>query len=263
MNKFKFLIVSGCVLLTSLSHAKDCEKSPLKNSQQIVLNIADDSETIHSQTYLFEKDGKKFKKINPEGWKSVLGRSGLAQGRGLHPEDKKAIYKKEGDGKAPSGIFELTSSFGHHEKIQNKKFPYQHVDHQSFCIDDVRHADYNHLKHSFDIKAEAKKLKMKKISSENLQEVGPAYEYAVVVNHNNINSKKAEKGAGSCIFLHVWKRNENNKVKPTAGCTAYAQEHMKTLINWLDIKKKPLLVQLTKAEYEKNKTKWCLPQVSL
>jgi D-alanyl-D-alanine dipeptidase len=64
------------------------------------------------------------------------------------------------------------------------------------------------------------------------------YKYGIVVNHNHIDEKGAKKGAGSCIFIHI-------KAIPTAGCTVMREDEMKEIIEWLDVKSHPLLVQGT------------------
>ncbi|MDD3775796.1 MAG: hypothetical protein PHV08_07565, partial [Sulfurovaceae bacterium] len=52
------------------------------------------------------------------------------------------------------------------------------------------------------------------------------------------------KGAGSCIFMHI-------KEIPTTGCTAMSESQMKEIIQWLDPKAKPLLLQAPKSEAKK------------
>lgn len=61
-------------------------------------------------------------------------------------------------------------------------------------------------------------------------------------------------GAGSCIFLHVWKPGQ-----PTAGCTAMAQPDLEALLLWLDPARQPLLVQLTTGNYATLRREWGLP----
>ena len=63
------------------------------------------------------------------------------------------------------------------------------------------------------------------------------YRYGIVVDHNGItDGSKSERGAGSCIFIHI-------KKVPTAGCTAMSEDDIKTILLWLNPKANPLLVQ--------------------
>ena len=80
------------------------------------------------------------------------------------------------------------------------------------------------------------------------------YEWGVFVAHN---SPEAESGKGSCIFLHVWRKNDSG----TAGCTAMDKSRMRELIAWLKPDKQPLLVQMPEniAEWAQVKTEFNLP----
>ena len=63
------------------------------------------------------------------------------------------------------------------------------------------------------------------------------YELGIVVEHN---MHPFQKGRGSAIFLHVWRRAD----QPTAGCTAMSRADMLRLLQWLDPSGKPFLLQL-------------------
>ena len=52
------------------------------------------------------------------------------------------------------------------------------------------------------------------------------YKWGVFVEHN----PAAAPGAGSCIFLHIWK----DSTTPTTGCTAMAEKDLVKLLRWLD-----------------------------
>jgi hypothetical protein len=62
------------------------------------------------------------------------------------------------------------------------------------------------------------------------------YKWGIVVAHN----LPPLPGAGSCIFLHVWK----NSATTTVGCTAMPEKALVTLLRWLDPAKDPLLIQM-------------------
>ncbi|HEX4641347.1 MAG TPA: L,D-transpeptidase family protein, partial [Chthoniobacterales bacterium] len=65
----------------------------------------------------------------------------------------------------------------------------------------------------------------------------------------------AKPGAGSCIFLHIWK----NSRAATAGCTAMPEQDLVNLLGWLDPKDRPVLVQMPQKEYDDFKAKFRLP----
>lgn len=159
-----------------------------------------------------------------------LGRNGLGWGIGLHtiPQDAK-IIKKEGDGKAPAGIFELKQAFGY--APFNINYPYKVYKETDHCVDDVNSKFYNKI-------VDSNKVTIDYKSKEHMKFPKNYYKYGVVVNHNHIDEAGAKKGAGSCIFMHI-------KSVPTAGCTVMSEDQMKEIIKWLDVKNHPLLVQGT------------------
>jgi D-alanyl-D-alanine dipeptidase len=89
-------------------------------------------------------------------------------------------------------------------------------------------------------------------SSEHMLRSDDLYRWGVVVDHN---ADPPRPGAGSCIFLHIWR----GPGQPTVGCTAMPQENLESVLGWLDPAKKPLLVQLPESEYQRLKRKWKLP----
>jgi L,D-peptidoglycan transpeptidase YkuD (ErfK/YbiS/YcfS/YnhG family) len=78
------------------------------------------------------------------------------------------------------------------------------------------------------------------------------YKWGVVVAHNSA----ATPGAGSCIFLHIWK----NSGAATVGCTAMAERDLVELLRWLDPARRPVLIQMPRQEYEASRSRFNLPQ---
>ena len=69
------------------------------------------------------------------------------------------------------------------------------------------------------------------------------------------NLAPAAPGAGSCVFLHIWK----GPGSPTSGCTAMSAGQMESLLGWLDAGDHPVLVQLPESEYQRFQAAWALP----
>jgi L,D-peptidoglycan transpeptidase YkuD (ErfK/YbiS/YcfS/YnhG family) len=164
----------------------------------------------------------------------ILGKGGLAWGRGLarvrgfHDEP----VKKEGDSKAPAGIFRLSTAFGYAPagEVKWSKLPYIALTPQSEAVDDPASHYYNQLVERSRIPVPDWR------SSEKMRRTGNLYRWGIVIDHN-IPPKK---NAGSCIFLHVW----NGPASATNGCTAMAEQNLKTLIAWLDPRENPVIIQL-------------------
>ena len=175
--------------------------------------------------------------LHDSSWQKVgdeiaikLGRNGLGWGIGLHEVPNNAqIIKKEGDGKAPAGIFKLKQAFGY--APLNIDYPYEVYTETDHCVDDIKSRFYNKIVDSTKVNVDYK-------SKEHMKFPKDYYKYGIVVDHNHIDEDGAVKGAGSCIFIHI-------KSVPTAGCTVMNEEQIQTLLYWLDTEAEPLLIQGT------------------
>ncbi len=179
-----------------------------------------------------------------------LGRSGLGWGLGLHPPSANEPQKREGDGRAPAGVFRLTRVFGYagHDSTiaRTARLPYLPVDADTLCIDDPASRHYNRI-------VDRRRLGAPDWSShEDMRRRDGQYAIGVVVAHN---AEPPEPGRGSCIFMHVWRAPG----APTAGCTASSLDDMRALAAWLDASRQPLLVQLPEDEYRRRRAAWGLP----
>lgn len=174
----------------------------------------------------------------------VTGRSGLAWGNGLHDQTlSRGTTKKEGDGKAPAGIFKLTGLFGY--QAISSKMSSLVVDQKTFCVDDVKSAYYSQI-----VKLDT--VKKDWTSAETMRMKSDVYKFGIFVDYN---IDPAIPGNGSCIFMHIWSKS----TAPTAGCTAMTEANILKLIGFLDKSKNPLLVQVPQSEYNKLKTLYKLP----
>jgi D-alanyl-D-alanine dipeptidase len=250
-------VVAACVP-AHVASAKAKRGSPLAGSRQIVLVTTPEWGSVRGTLRRFERKGARAKWTQVgEAFEIVVGRSGLgwgdgvAQSNGAGPskrEDERPS-KREGDGRAPAGVFPLTRAFGFADARGASwlRMPYTALTNGVECVDDTASANYNRV---------VDKTAVKTVdwnSSERMREV-EGYRWGVVVAHN----ARAVPGRGSCIFLHIWAGPE----KGTAGCTAMEQTNLEALLHWLDTKKRPLLVQLPRSEYARLRPLWNLPSVS-
>ena len=217
------ILLTLCLALL-LTHAQDTS-----NTKQLIVVTTKNWSTPNGMMQRYERTDKEWQKVG-KAINIKLGRNGLGWGIGLHttPKDAK-IIKKEGDGKAPAGIFSLKQAFGYQPFVVEYPYEvYKAIDH---CVDDVNSKLYNKIVDSTKVKIDYK-------SKEHMKFPKDYYKYGIVVNHNHIDEKGAVKGAGSCIFIHI-------KKVPTAGCTVMSEGEMKEIIKWLDVESEPLLVQGT------------------
>jgi D-alanyl-D-alanine dipeptidase len=223
---------------------------PLENSRQLVLVIAEDWSATSAtlQRYQRERTDGPWQRTGQSVAVSI-GKTGLAWGLGVHGGPlASGPVKHEGDGKAPAGAFALPFAFGYASKedARSVKLPYVPLSADVFGVDDVKSKHYNQLVWADEIRDKDWD------SAETMRRADGLYEWGVFVNHN---TAPAIAGAGSCIFLHIW-RGPN---QPTAGCTAMGREEMISLLAWLDPRARPVLVQLPREEYRRLAKPWSLP----
>ena len=202
----------------------------LFSSQQLLLVVADDFTTSKASLEFYEDDILLFfTQVN-------IGKNGLGWGLGevqLHQKNFEPS-KKEGDKKAPAGIFKLTEVFGY-SHTSNFKLPYLYADKELICVDDVNSNFYNQIIMS---NGDEK-------SFEYMQRKDHQYKYGITVKHN----AQALKGKGSCIFLHIQKYQGAG----TAGCTSMKENDLNKILIELDKTKNPLLIQIPKSSKEEIK----------
>lgn len=225
----------------------------LASSRQFILVTTAGWKAVDGEMRRYERDAVH-QQWKPVGEKIpvVVGRNGMAWGKGLHgepPRSPKDSYpvKKEGDGCSPAGIFSLSSAFGYasRDRAGEVKLPYVEATATLECVDDPQSAHYNKVLDRVGVRNPDWK------SSERMRRGDDQYRWGVIVDHNS----KGERGCGSCIFLHIW----DAPGKGTAGCAAMEAARMEETLRWLDASKRPVLVQLPQAELERLRGAWGLP----
>ena len=154
--------------------------------------------------------------------------------------------KTEGDARSPAGIFKVRTTFGFSPKTDNKfKFPHLSLTENSVCVDDEKSSYYNQV------------IDKSKInnpdwnSGEQMRQVD-VYKQGAIISYNE---SKPVHGAGSCIFMHIWR----NPTSGTAGCVAMKESNLHEILGWFSIKKSPVIAILTSADYSRFRKKWNLP----
>ncbi len=178
----------------------------------------------------------------------VVGKNGLGWSVDARMKAETEPHKIEGDGKAPAGIFSLTSAFGSAAKPDFVKLPFTKLEEWTECVDDVKSRRYNEIVNRMQVGV------FDWTSSEKMLAVGEQYDLGVFVAHN---SNPPEKGKGSCIFLHIWKTDSTG----TAGCTAMRRENIEKVLGWLDARKNPVLIQMPEKTYQTYQKLWNLPKL--
>lgn len=248
------LIVSTFIFFTA---AQAKEPHAFASSTQMLVVTTDtwDSPQGTLRRYERERPGNPWQPVG-QPITVMVGNAGLGWGTGLlkppapdtHDPMTNDPVKKEGDGKAPAGVFRLSKAFGYAPQQQpGWKMPYISLTPSIECVDDEKSKFYNTLVDTTTISPD-----WGSHENEKMRRSDDLYRWGILVEHN---ANPPAKGDGSCIFMHIWK----GPAQPTVGCTAMPQADMEVLLGWLDPARKPLLVQLPAAQYQKLGHRWNLP----
>jgi D-alanyl-D-alanine dipeptidase len=263
------LLVTLCLLLAcDAAHARPGGASrapsrpakvpaPLARSRQLIVVTTPGWDSVGGTLRRFERAGARGDwRQAGDSFAVVVGRSGLGWGEGVvaapggSSVEKGAgggPVKKEGDGRAPAGVFALGPAFGFDgsDEAGWVRMPYRPLTPATECVDDAASTRYNLI-------VERGKAGAADWNSSDRMRSVEGYRWGLVVLHN---AAPPAAGRGSCIFLHVWQGPERG----TAGCTAMERTHLEALLRWLDPRQRPLLVQLPEDEYARLRAEWRLP----
>ena len=240
-------ILSGCFFISAalaFELPADC--------RQCVVGIAPNWNSSRVEVRVFEKNGGGWT-LTGGPWGGRLGKKGLAWGLGLHPFPDGVTAKREGDLRAPAGVFALGGAYGYAPQIaKNPALPYRQITTRDLWVEDPASPDYNrHVVLDFEpATAWEKKQQMK--------QGDPAHSLKLFIAHNPVPG--AVPGAGSSIFFHIWRADG---AKPSAGCTTLSGQNLRSLIAAIDPAKNPVYVLLPEEEYRRVAREWKLPTIDL
>jgi L,D-peptidoglycan transpeptidase YkuD (ErfK/YbiS/YcfS/YnhG family) len=217
MYKFLSLRAKRSNLLLGVIFLSGCASMPVSLTQlehdQRQAVLVEPAGKHYAHVSLWEKDSNAdWHKLASAP--AVIGRNGLAGIRA----------KKEGDGRTPSGIFDLKRSFGY-EPVLDTGLQYTQVTANDLWVDDAASPLYNQWTKA---PTEAK-------SFEQLKRGDDLYKIAAIIEYN---TDPIVPGDGSAIFMHIWRRYDH----PTAGCVALSERNIRRLMRHLDKTKKPVII---------------------
>jgi D-alanyl-D-alanine dipeptidase len=225
----KYLLLVLALGYSGFSNAQAKDFGKEFQTQQLIVVTAPAWNSTQGTLSFCQLDAQnKWSSIMPQV-SVTLGRKGMAWGNGLQSDQfNTGVLKHEGDGKSPAGIFKLTTLFRFGEMESNMN--HIQTDSTWYCIDDANSAYYNHLVTTETVSRDWN-------SAEDMKRNDVLYKFGVVVAYN---TDPVQSGDGSCIFLHIW-RSSNDA---TVGCTAMTESNLLMLIQALDKKKNPLVLQM-------------------
>ena len=223
-----------------------------RNSTQAVVGVTSGWNSSYVTLRIYQKNNGTWQAVGA-AWKGRLGSKGLAWGYGLHPAPQgQHSTKREGDKRAPAGIFKIGGAYGYDPQI--KKHPtltYRQVTSRDLWVEDKTSPHYNkHLILDHNPRTTWEKKAQ-------MRQGDYAHSLKLYIGHNDvILGGTPISGLGSAIFFHVWRGGGS---KSTAGCTTMDKGKLKALISQIDPNKKPVYILLPQKEYNALRTAWRLP----
>ncbi len=123
--------------------------------------------------------------------------------------------KREGDGATPRGQHGLVGLLYRPDRVARSALPdwALPIGPRDLWSDDPAHEDYNLM-----VRAPYGH------SHERLRRADPLYDIVLITDYN---WPRAERGAGSAIFVHLWRGPR----RPTAGCVAFRRDDLLWIVN--------------------------------
>jgi D-alanyl-D-alanine dipeptidase len=236
MTKLAVALLLTVLVLGPLS----VQGSELPLPHQVIVVISQTWSDPLAKLYRFEQMDDGWKQVNGS-FTVVVGEKGMGWDGGAAGKQASFPEKREGDGKAPAGLFPLVMAMGYDAKAPSgSSFPYRQIEDVTRCVDDPDSPFYNQIIKESDFNTPLAELWK---SSERMKLKDDLYKKLVLVDYNRQNPQP---GAGSCIFIHIWR----SPAKGTSGCTAMAEKDLDELLRWLKNEENPVLVQLPKPVYK-------------
>lgn len=245
-----------CMALLLMLLASACSRDAIKsdaihwsNAQQLVLVTTEGWEATRGTQRRYARSGNEWKQIGA-ATPVVIGRTGSAWGVGLHAAQTGGPVKREGDGRAPAGVFRIGDAFGYADTASTA-LPYRAMQASHYCMDVPASPLYNRIVDAREVGEAAVQGSTEPMRLDIHAKGSQQYKLGFVIEHN----PQAVAGAGSCIFAHLWKTPSTT----TAGCTAMEEPAMRELLAWLRPEAQPVFVLLPQAEYGRVQAAWKLP----
>ncbi len=242
MRTLLTLLLTTCLLSAQVPH----------NCRQAVVGITNGWNSSRATLSVYEKNGHHWQLVG-KPWQARLGRNGTAWGHGIHPRVKStAPVKREGDRRAPAGIFKIGGAYGYARQIaRHPRLYYRTITPRDLWIEDRASPHYN--RHII-LKRPPRATWEKKGQ---MRQNDHAHSLKLYIGHNDaILGGRPVPGLGSAIFFHIWRGGGS---RPTAGCTTMAEPMLKQLIARINPAKNPVYILLPRTEYTRLRRAWRLP----
>lgn len=220
MNLRNFISLIFLILIFNNTFAKNhsaiCQSIANKidnlprTTSELILASPDTNNAYHGTIILCEKHKNNW--VDALNYKIPVnfGKKGLTSAR----------EKTEGDLKTPTGLYNLTETFG--IKPMLVKMDFKLITRDSKYIDDSESRYYNMF---IEGETQAK-------SYETM--LNPNYKKGIVIAYNK---NPVIKNKGSAIFMHIW----DSPSSPTKGCIAMHEKDLTKILKWLNKNANPMI----------------------
>ncbi|HQY82897.1 hypothetical protein [Thermomonas sp.] len=248
-------LLLSLVLATACAHRQPAgaEAARWAGAGQLVLVTTADWDATTGTLRYYQREGTRWRQVGGP-FDITVGRTGTAWGIGLHAARNDGPVKREGDGKAPAGVFAIGTAFGYAPSATTG-LAYKGMGSNDWCIDVPESSYYNRIIDRSLVKAPHLDKSSEPMRRDIHADGDQRYREGFVIEHN---AEGAVANGGSCIFAHLWKAPG----EATAGCTAMAPGSMAPLLAWLDARRQPVFVELPLAQYAQLRTAWNLPAIA-
>jgi L,D-peptidoglycan transpeptidase YkuD (ErfK/YbiS/YcfS/YnhG family) len=204
--------VAAMAMLSGLPASAQTCPGPLTGARRLVLVTAETMNTKVATMRLFERATP----VAP--WRAVgrpepamIGRAGMAWSHFFRQLARpREPIKVDGDQRAPAGIYSIGRSFG---TVASSRANHLQVTPDTVCVDDPGSPAYNTI---------ASRARLgPKVRAENMSRTLPMYRRGLLVDYPT----DADRRAGSCIFIHVWRSSSTG----TGGCVALPEPRVEAL----------------------------------
>ena len=239
------LLFSLCALLLPLAAQAGAGLDP--GVRQLIVTVAPGWNAPSGKLLALERtpEGTWTPKLGPIP--VLLGKNGLAWGRGALGTGEAGLRKQERDARAPAGVFRIGTIYTYDAALpKGADYPFHTVTAADAWVDDPALPQYNRFV-SVDSRNPPPWFEKEKMRHNDF-----AYRWLVEIRHN---ADPPVAGAGSAIFFHI----RRGETRPTWGCTSMAEKDLVSLIRWLRADEQPCYALLPWQEYLRKWKAWELP----
>jgi len=255
MSRLRHAFAALLLPLAACASTAGPRTHPWGDARQLVVVTTADWNASSGTLHAFERDEAGRWRETTAGLTVNVGRNGSGWGLGLQDarDQDEGPVKREGDGRAPAGVFAIGMAFGYAPRLSTG-LAYKAMQANDWCIDVPDSPLYNRIVDRSLAKAPGLDQASEPMRRDLQAKPDDLYKVGFVIEHN----ARAVPQGGSCIFAHV----QRAPGASTAGCTSMPEDALRSLLAWLRDDAHPVFVLLPQGEYARLQAAWQLPALA-